>query len=133
MIKTLGKLFSSEKVVDDISSGVDKMIYTKEEKADNFNTLLGLYTPFKLTQRYLAIIFCVPYALAMVLIMLCSSAVFVAGFFYPNTSPMWDNVNNMMDLMSGDYGTICITIAVFYFGGGALEGVVGRFKEKPKQ
>jgi hypothetical protein len=123
-----GKLFNSEKAIDNISRGVDKAIYTNEEKADFFAKLLELYAPFKLAQRYLALIFCIPYALTWVVVSLCYVAIFIAGFYYPNTQPMLENILPILQHLNGDYGTICITIVVFYFGGGALEGAVERFK-----
>ena len=133
MLGPIKSLFSSEKLLDNVSSGIDKTFYTEEEKRDNFNTMLALYQPFKIAQRYLAIIFCVPYALAFMFIILCSTATFIAGFWFPNTAPMWDNINKMVELLKGDIGTIVITIVVFYFGGGALEGVVERLKGIKKQ
>jgi hypothetical protein len=107
-------LFSSDKLIDNASAGIDKMVLTKEEQLDNFQVLLQLYTPFKIAQRILAIIFCVPYALAWVI-------TFIAGFYFPNTTPM-------IDMLSGDMGTIVGIIVAFYFGGGAVEGVIGKFK-----
>jgi len=58
----IGKLFGSDKAiskaVDGVYDGMDKLILTPEERLDNFNKQLSLYEPFKVAQRYLALIFC---------------------------------------------------------------------------
>jgi hypothetical protein len=114
MFKAIKTLFSSDKLVENISSGVDKMVLTAEERLDNFKELLVIYTPFKIAQRILAITFCVPYVL-------CWVGNFILSYWVSDAKPM-------ADMLNGDMGTIVITIVVFYFGGGALEGVVTRFK-----
>jgi len=114
MFTAIKTLFSSDKLIDNVSSGVDKMVLTAEERLDNFRDLLSIYTPFKIAQRILAMTFCIPYVI-------CWTANFVASYWVVDTKPM----STMLD---GDMGTIVITIIVFYFGGGALEGVVTRFK-----
>jgi hypothetical protein len=111
-------LFSSDKLIDNITSGVDKMVLTAEERLDNFKALLAIYTPFKIAQRILAITFCVPYVI-------CWTINFIVSYSAVNTKPM-------SEMLDGDMGTIVITIVVFYFGGGALEGAVASFKGKSK-
>lgn len=113
MFKAIKTLFSSDKLIDNITSGVDKMVLTTEEKLDNFKELLQLYAPFKIAQRFCMLIFCIPYAI-------CWTITFIAGFWIKNEP--------MLKTLDGDMGTIVITIVVFYFGGGALEGAVTRFK-----
>jgi len=53
----LGKLFGSDKVINDVSSGIDKAIFTREEKADYLLKFLKAYEPFRIAQRVLAIMF----------------------------------------------------------------------------
>jgi len=132
MIKALKTLFSSGELMDNVSNGLDKAILTPQERLENFNRLLALYEPFKIAQRYLAMIFCIPYAVAWMIIILCAVITFAAGFIWPNTAPMWENIGKMVELLKGDIGTIVLTIVIFYFGGGALEGVVGKFKSMGK-
>ena len=103
------KLFSSAEVVKDVSNGIDKAFYTDEEKAEGFAKLLRLYEPFKLAQRYLALIFAPAYAL-------CAVVTFAASFFV--------DVSAQVELMSGMFGYIVLTIIGFYFGGGAVEGLI---------
>jgi hypothetical protein len=128
MFSAVKSLFSSEKLLDNVSSGIDKAFHTTEEKRENFNTMLALYQPFKIAQRYLAMIFCIPYAILFLFVAISAMGTFIAGFWFPNTEPMWGNIDKMLDILKGDIGTIVFTIVVFYFGGGALEGVVERIK-----
>jgi hypothetical protein len=117
MWQNIKGIFSSEKLIDNISSGIDKSIYTAEEKADGFTLLLKLYEPFKIAQRYLMIIFCVPYALAFFV-------TFMASFFV--------DVTTQKEMLQGDIAIIVGIIVTFYFGGGAVEGVLTRRKPQTK-
>lgn len=103
-------LFSSKSVVEDateaVISGVDKIWYTDEEKAERFERFLKLYEPFKRAQRLLALVFCIPYAL-------CATLTFILSF--------WVDVSTQLDLLGGMFGVIVATIVGFYFGGGLLE------------
>jgi len=118
-MKILGKLFGSDKVVggvvDGVYNGVDKLVYTKEEKADNFARILKLYEPFKIAQRLLALVFGVPYALGWF-------ATFIASFFLEDIQPQ-------IDLLSGDISNIVLAIVGFYFLGGAMAGGLRARKE----
>lgn len=109
------KLFSSAEVIKDVSSGIDKAFYTDEEKAEGFAKLLQLYEPFKLAQRYLALIFAPAYAL-------CAVTAFAASFFV--------DVTAQVELLSGMFGYIVLTIIGFYFGGGAVEGLIEKARGK---
>jgi hypothetical protein len=114
MFSAIKSLFTSDKVVEGISSGLDKSFYTEEEKRDHFQVLLSLYEPFKVAQRLLALTFSIPYALAWLV-------AFMASF--------WIDVSTQLTLLTDPDGIapIVLMINVFYFGGGALEGVVRKF------
>ena len=99
----IAKLFGSDKVIDAGISGIDKMFYTDEEKADAKMHLLKLYEPFKLAQRYLALVFGVPYSVAWFV-------TFCASFFV--------DTSKQMELLSGDMAMIVGVIVAFYFAGG---------------
>lgn len=107
-----GKLFGSDKAIgkitDGIYNGVDKLVYTNEEKADNFQQLLKLYEPFKIAQRLLAITFGVPYALAWFI-------TFISSLFM-------EDISSQLSLLSGTMGQIVLAIVAFYFLGGTLSG-----------
>lgn len=107
------KLFGSSDVINAGISAADKMFYTDEEKADGKRLLLKAYEPFKLAQRFLAMIFCIPYALAWLV-------TFVSSYFV--------DVTIQIEMLTNSVGvpSIVLAIAVFYFGGGAIES----FKRK---
>jgi len=117
----LGKIFGSDEVIrkgtDGIINGIDKLVFTQEERSDNFKTLLKLYEPFKIAQRLLALTFGIPYAAAWFI-------AFVAAF--------WVDINKQIDLLNGTMGTVILTIVGFYFAAGALEGVIVKYKSRSK-
>jgi hypothetical protein len=110
-----GKIFGSQSIVnkaaEGIYNGVDALVYTDEEKADKFAKFLKLYEPFKIAQRWLAIIYSTPYALAWFV-------TFVASFFM--------EVTEQLALLQGDIGTINLLILGFYFAGGSFESLAKR-------
>lgn len=108
----LGKLFGSDKVISAGINGIDSIVYTDQEKAENKLLLLKAYEPFKIAQRFLALIFGVPYAL---------------GWFVTFISSFWIEVDTQLALLSGDMGVAVALILGFYFGGGAAESF---FKKK---
>ena len=112
-----GKLFGSDKVVSAGISAIDAMVHTDEEKVKEKMAFLKLYEPYKIAQRYIAFIVCVPY-------MLLWFAVGVASFFTEVES-------QLAMLRHGNIGTLVALIGGFYFGGGAVEGVVNRFVNRP--
>jgi len=112
------KLFSSSEVVKDISTGVDKAFYTEQEKAGGFAMLLKLYEPFKIAQRIVLLLVGVPY----MLMWSATGVKVLLGY----------NIDDEIIFLSGPVGTIFLTIAIFYYGGGALEGVVNRLKGDKK-
>ena len=111
----LGKLFGSDEVIskgtDGIINGIDKLVFTQEERSDNFKTLLKLYEPFKIAQRLLALTFGIPYVIAWLV-------TFGASF--------WIDIDKQLDLLTGTMGQIVLAIVAFYFLGGTL----GSFKRK---
>ena len=114
MMSFFSRLFGSDKIIDAGVNGIDAMIFTDEEKSNAKMQFLKLYEPYKLAQRYLALIYSIPYALAWLV-------TFIASFFI--------DVTLQMELLKGDAFYINIVILSFYFGGGAAEGIVGKFKK----
>ena len=106
---------TEKSIVDGIISGGDKIIYTKEERADNLKTFLELYHPFKIAQRLLMLIVVPPFVLMCV-------ATFVSSFFI--------DVDKQIELLSGHLGWAAISIISFYTAGGAAEGVMKSFTKK---
>ena len=119
----LGGKDVKEKIVDGIYNGVDKLVYTEQEKKDNHAKFLTLYEPFKVAQRYLSLVFSVPFALLHTLAFSFRIA-------------CWNNeaLQSSIKLTQGDIneslGLIVLTIVGFYFAGGVVEGGVKAFKKK---
>jgi len=112
----LSKLFGSQKIIDAGISGIDKAFYTEEERADNIAKgmtlkamLLKAYEPFKIAQRFLALIYGIPYVTAWF-------GTFAASFFV-------DDSVQMELLKNSDMATANLIILGFYFGGGAAESI----------
>lgn len=108
------KLFGNDNVVskaaDGIYDGIDKAVYTEEEKIDNRKAFLRLYEPFKVAQRLLALVYSIPYMFAW-------TVTFIVSFFGIDTT-------YQRELLSGDICTINSYIVGFYFLGGVVNGVI---------
>jgi len=125
-------LFGSENVIkraaDGIYNGVDAAIYTDQEKAGGFLNLLKGYEPFKLAQRLLALTLAIPY---VVVWLLCAAMLVISGFVDPAYGVQIAEAAKTLGSLNNDtLGTPVALVMAFYFGGGALEGVVGRMKSK---
>jgi hypothetical protein len=120
------KLFGSDKIIDAGIDGIDAMIFTDEEQSKAKMAFLKLYEPFKLAQRYLAMTFCPAYMFMWMVTCLLE----VANIFIVTFTSKSLNTDVMYKLLSGDISVMVIIILSFYFGGGALEGIVNRFKKK---
>lgn len=113
-----GKLFGKDSVIEAGISAGDKLFFTPEEKADYKLMFLKAYEPFKLAQRLIAMTVVPPYVLAW--------------FITFGIRATGRDIAQLLELLSGDMGTIVAIIVTFYFGGGAIEGIVSRFREKSK-
>ena len=89
-------------------------------------SFLKLYEPFKLAQRYIAMTFCPAY----VFMWIVTGLLEVANIFIIAFTDKSLETAVMYKLLSGDIAVMVILILGFYFGGGAAEGVVNRFKKK---
>ncbi len=112
-----GRLFGSDKVIDGAISGIDKAFYTKEEQAESLERrialkvkLLQAYEAFKIAQRFLAMLYGIPYVSAWFI-------TFAASFFV--------DVERQMDyLVNSDMAMANLIILGFYFLGGAGESIM---------
>ena len=119
-------LFGNDKIIDAGINGIDQMVFTDEEKSSAKMKFLKLYEPFKLAQRYIAMTFCPAYIFMLIITGLLEAAnIFLIAF-----SDKSLNTDAMYRLLSGDISVMVIIIISFYFGGGAVEGVVKRFGKK---
>ena len=109
---------------DVISKGlnlIDDMHTSKEEeivaKTKAKTDLLASYAPFKVAQRYLALIFGLTFVASYVMVL--------ALFFLEKAVAQ---VQEIISAFKIDW--IMLTIVGFYFGGGAFEGILDKRKEK---
>lgn len=102
----LGKLFGTEKVINKGVDMLDNAFYTDQEKAEAHIRLLKAYEPFKLAQRFLALIVVPPWALGW---FICFALSFTdIDLTYP------------IQILEGKLGIAALTILGFYFMGGTL-------------
>ena len=121
MFSVLGKIFGSGDVISKGIDLIDSMHTSTEEeiaaKTKAKTDLLASYAPFKLAQRYLAIMFAVCFLGTFVLVM---------------GMTLWGQGDiEAVKQVLGDFyiGEIMLTIVAFYFGGGAFEGVMEKRKK----
>ena len=115
----LSALFGSKKVIDSGIDGIDAMFFTDEEQSKAKMAFLKLYEPYKIAQRWLMVFVSVPYVLLWLLV----GIIFIVDIFIDKSL----DTSKIMLYMNGDMGTAFVSIVLFYFGGGAVEGVVKRF------
>lgn len=130
----LSRLFGSDKVIDAGIKGIDKAFYTKEERAEdeikkiNARLLfLKAYEPFKVAQRFLALVLAIPFVSIHVI---TTIAWLTSLFVFRENIEAYEfvvaqiaevaNTNNLT------LGEPLLWVVVFYFAGGASEGVVNK-------
>ena len=107
---------SGIKLIDDLHTSTEEEIQAKSKAKTD---LLGAYAPFKVAQRYLAMMFTLTYLISF---FICLINILIADDF---------TKLDITNLLSEFYiGEIMLTIVAFYFAGGAVEGVVNRVKQK---
>ena len=104
-----GKLLGSEKAVNGVINGLDKAWFTDEEKGEIHLKFLKAYEPFKVAQRFLAMLFTVPFVLFSSI-----------GIAFGND----EMITKSIDV----FGTPTLVILSFYFAGGMIEGGIAKFK-----
>jgi len=121
MLGVISKMLGSGNVIEKGMDLIDSMHTSTEEeiaaKSKAKIDLMNAYAPFKLAQRYLALMFGLTFLLTYVLVL----GMTIAGKGDP------DAVTKVMDQFSINYAMLIIL--GFYFGGGAVEG----FMEKKKK
>jgi hypothetical protein len=130
----LGRLFGSDnaikKAADGIYNGVDQAFFTNQEKAQHFLDLLKAYEPFKLAQRFLALTVTVPYVLTW---LLSALMLFISAFVDPEAGKRIEESARVLGELNNDtLGVPVSLVLAFYFGGGAVEGVVSRMAGRNK-
>ena len=125
MFKILKNIFNPGELGKSIASGIDKAILTKEEKIDYMKEMLVLYEPYKLAQRYLAIMF----SGAFLFIHMLTA---VAHFILTLRSLPTESIISLYGFNNDSLGTIVLIIVSFYFAGGVLEGTVKNLGKSKK-
>ena len=117
----LGKIFGNKKIIDSAISGIDKMFYTNEEKADYHLSFLKAYEPFKLAQRLIALIVIPTY----LFVLLVAVGLMIYGSI-SETELIIKTSKEVISLINENLGWAVIAIIGFYFMG----GVVDSYKRK---
>ena len=121
MFGVLAKILGSDKVIEKGLNLIDDMHTSSEEeiaaKSKARIDLMNAYAPFKIAQRYLALMFGFTFLLTYVLVL----AMTLSGQGDPNA------VTQVMEQFSINYAMLIIL--GFYFGGGAVEGFIEKRKK----
>ena len=122
MFSVISKMLGSGDVISKGMDLIDSMHTSSEEeiaaKAKAKTDLLQAYAPFKLAQRYLALMFGLTFLGSYVLVL----GMTISGQGDP------DAVTKVMEQFSINYAMLIIL--GFYFGGGAVEGFMDKRKLK---
>ena len=122
ILGVLGKILGSDTVLKKGMDLIDDM-HTSETESIEAKTqakvaLMNSYAPFKVAQRYLALMFGLTYVGCFILVMVMT----LTSKGDPSA------VSEVMDQFSINYAMMIIL--GFYFGGGALEGALSKKKDK---
>ena len=127
MLGVLKSIFGGGAVVKAGIEAIDKAFYTDQEAAADAKDLIELkskvktdlltaYAPFKVAQRFLAIMF------AGEFLLLLNVAIGMRIYGLP--------IDPLLELVDGFYlQYIMLSIVCFYFSGGMIEGVIGKIKK----
>jgi hypothetical protein len=118
----IGKILGSGDIIKSGIDLIDDMHTSKEEEIEAKTKakidLINAYAPFKVAQRYLALMFTFTFlsCFVMVLVMTLSGQA---------------NIDQARQVITEFYiGEIMLVIVGFYFSGGMIEGVVRTVKDK---
>lgn len=128
MLSLIGKIFGSKKMIDAGISGIDKIIYSAEEKADYHLRFLAAYEPFKLAQRLLALLVISAYLLVFVV----AAGLMIWGGIAENEIYITTS-SDLMKLNNETLGWPVITILAFYFAGGTVNSIRQMKKRQPNE
>ncbi|MFV0505894.1 MAG: hypothetical protein ACK5L5_04175 [Bacteroidales bacterium] len=118
----LGKLFGSDKALDKVASGVDKVFFTQEERAEQWLDTLKAYEPFKLAQRLIALIVTCAYIFVF---LLCAVMMFLGLWF----DKLVEHSKLIVEWNNDTLGLPFVLIVSFYFAGGMAEGIIQKYKK----
>ncbi|MBT3209108.1 MAG: hypothetical protein HN704_14615 [Bacteroidetes bacterium] len=116
------KIIGSEKVMNIAAKGIDKVFFTKQEKAANWINTLKAYEPYKIAQRLIALIVTCVYLFVWIL-----SAILLAF------SVWFETIEAAKILAELNNNTLSLPFSLiigFYFAGGVAEGIINKIKKK---
>lgn len=122
MTGILKTIFGGGDVIQKGFELIDKIHTSDEEeiaaRSKAKTDLLTAYAPFKVAQRYIALMFSATFLFSFFLVLFMT----LAGKGHPG---------DVTSILSNFYlGEIMLTIVLFYFGGGAFEGGVDAVKKR---
>jgi len=115
----LSAIFGSGSVVEKGLNLIDDCITTDAEKEQSKIDLLKAYQPYKLSQRLIALMITATFLGVFVVLLLASFFVDVR-----------EQLTLIESYMSSDFTQPLEIIMIFYFGGGAVEGALDKFRSK---
>jgi len=122
------KLFGGADLVEKAANGLDKLNFSDQEKAAHYLEVLKNIEPFKLAQRWLAVAVIVPYVLVWILCAVLFATAAMADA--ETTASRLIQISDMLASRNNDnLGFPASLILGFYFAGGAIEGIVSRWKK----
>ena len=115
MIGVISKILGSDKVISQGMKLIDDLVVTSEEeiaaKSKAKIDLMGAYAPFKVAQRYLALMFGGTFLITYVLVLVMT----ITGQGDP------DAITKVMEQFSINWAIMIIL--GFYFGGGVVDSI----------
>lgn len=122
----ISSLFNRKKATEQLETESELTFLTDEDKADIHKKTISFYEPFKLAQRVLAMVVALPY----VTIWVATAGVFIASWFLDPTlsDRLQSGAEKLGNLNNSTLGVPVSLVLGFYFGGGAIEGVVDKIK-----
>lgn len=118
------KLFGASDIVDKVSDGIDASFFTPEEKAKHYLSVLKHIEPFKIAQRWIAVLVIAPY----VIVWTVCALLLTLSAFMADASQLMEVSDILAQRNNEVLGTPVAIIIGFYFAGGAMEGIINRFK-----
>ncbi len=105
------------------SKRIEKDFFSEEKQAEAWQEVLKSYEPFKIAQRAITLIVTSVYLFMWII----SASMLVLSFWYPKLLEL----AKVLAQKNNDLLNLPFSIIVgFYFGGGAVEGVVNKLKVK---
>ena len=121
-----GKLLGSTDVIKGGKELIDDAFHTEEERATHFLALLTQYETYKVAQRYAMLLILTPFIGTF-----CISVVLYTVVIILNLCGLVLSTSHIDALMNFNIDTLGLAASIvvgFYFGGGAVEGAVRRWK-----